>query len=87
MDNRSSGGHNPAMRAIVAVALLAALTGCSGSPHSMGITGPGVAPPPAVPAPDDPENTGTLLGGPGSSGTYHPETGPTTGGGRFWGYN
>jgi hypothetical protein len=64
------------------------LAGCAASPQSLGITGPGTsatAPAPAAAeAPADPlDNPAALQSG----GRYGPGYAPTTGGGRYWGYD
>jgi hypothetical protein len=67
--------------------VLLALAGCAGGPQALGITGPGgsslgttAAPPPGQ---DPMDNPNTF-----QSGTrYSPSSGPTTGSGRYWGYN
>jgi hypothetical protein len=67
--------------------LLLPFAGCAGGPEALGITGPQgsslgtTAPPPAGQDPLESPNTF-------QSGTrYSPSSGPTTGSGRFWGYN
>ena len=61
------------------LSLLLLLTACSGDPRDYGITGARPVQPPA--ARED------LSGIPDSSGVIGPSVTPTTGGGRFWGYN
>jgi hypothetical protein len=67
--------------------VLFALAGCAGGPQALGITGPrdsslGTTPPP--PPGQDPLDSPNTF----QSGTrYSPSTGPTTGSGRYWGYN
>jgi hypothetical protein len=60
------------------------LVGCSASPASLGITGPGApAPPPA--APDD-----STIGSPGipdPGASYGPSIGPAPSSGRYFNYN
>lgn len=74
------------MRIILLVCLF--LASCAAGPQTLGITGPGTqaaAPAPSdTQAPADPMDDPALL----QSGTrYGPNYTPTTGGGRFWGYN
>jgi hypothetical protein len=68
------------MRSILVLLIVLGLCACSGSPGSLGITGPG--PQGTLPAP--PPGMGDLT----DYGTvYEPAMAPTNGGGRFWGYN
>lgn len=69
------------MRAAALIAVLA-LTGCAGSPASLGITGPAPLSPP--PTTDD-----SVIGQPGvpDMGVYGPSIVPSTGGGRYFNYN
>ena len=64
--------------------LLAAIgiTGCEGSPASLGITGPGPQAPPAGPSSDESEP-----GLPDSMGNYGPSIGPIPSNGRYFNYN
>lgn len=69
---------------IASCLLLLCLGACSGDPRAYGITGPGAAPQPP-PQPND-----STLGDPGVPNTgsvYGPSITPSTGSGRFWGYN
>ena len=87
-------GHRSAqsatMRAIAIAVLLLPLAACSGGPQALGITGPhgaSAATPAsagATRAPVDPLDNPNLLQ---SGGRYGPDYAPTTGSGRFWGYN
>jgi len=63
------------------------LAGCAGGPAALGITGPhgstlGTAPAPR-PGTDPLDNPNALQSGV----RYGPSMAPTTGGGRFWGYD
>lgn len=76
------------MRRVLPVPLLLLLlAGCAGGPRALGITGPqgssfGTAPGP--PTGGDPLDNPSAL----ESGTrYAPSIAPTTGSGRYWGYN
>ncbi len=78
---------NPMRQVTLLLLLLLPLAGCAGGPQALGITGPRgsslgtTAPPPAGQDPLDSPNSF-------QSGTrYSPSSGPTTGSGRFWGYN
>jgi hypothetical protein len=66
------------------VLLLLCLAACSGDPRAYGITGPGRPPQPPV-QPDD--ATLTQPGLPNSGSAYGPSVNPSTGNGRFWGYD
>jgi hypothetical protein len=68
---------------LIAFLLLACLAGCAGDPRSYGITGPAERMPPA--RPDD--ATVDQPGLQAQPSTYGPSMQPTTGSGRFWGYN
>ena len=71
------------MRRLALGLLLSALAGCSGSPQSLGITGPGaVAQPPA--GTDD-----STVEAPGlpSGDRYGPAAQPMPSGGRYYNYN
>jgi hypothetical protein len=71
------------MRRALALTVLLALAGCSGTPADLGITGPTAPVPPQEP--DD-----SAIGRPGlpdPMGGYGPSITPGTGGGRFYNYN
>jgi hypothetical protein len=72
----------PRMRPL-ALWVLVALAGCSGSPQSLGITGPGAAPQP--PSAD----SDSTIGAPGvpSDAVRGPSVQPTTGSGLYYNYN
>jgi len=71
------------MGALVAlVCVCGLLAGCTGGPQGVGITGPGAARPAAQP--DEGSDPFESLG---NGGIYAPNMVPTTGGGRYWGYN
>jgi hypothetical protein len=82
--------HNVGMRVLPLLLLLLALAGCVATPEQLGITGPqATAPLPATigapEAPADPLDNPDQLQ---SNGTrYGPNPVPSTGTGRFWGYN
>jgi hypothetical protein len=77
----------PVRQMTLLLLLLLPLAGCAGGPQALGITGPRdsslgttAAPPPG----QDPLDSPNAF----QSGTrYSPSTGPTTGSGRYWGYN
>jgi hypothetical protein len=71
------------MRAVLLIAVLS-LAGCSGSPESLGITGPGARPPVH---PDSDDSTVGNPGLPDSGGAYAPSYGPNPAGGRYFNYN
>ena len=74
----------PVMRFILlAVPLL--LAGCAAGPQALGITGPGAQPaaPATEAAPDPFDNPNAMQSG----GRYGPSYAPTTGSGRYWGYD
>ncbi len=66
-----------------ALILLLLLAGCSGTPQSLGITGPAAPQEPPM-GPDD--STVEAPGLPNGNG-YGPTMAPTTGGGRYYNYN
>ena len=74
-------------RAAMLLVLLLPFGGCAGGPSALGITGPQqgalTAEPAAKPAVDPLDNPETLQSGI----RYGPGSGPTTGGGHFWGYD
>jgi hypothetical protein len=75
------------MRRIAFIALLLPLAACASGPQALGITGPDGGKPLPAAAPEPPanplDNPDTL-----QSGTrYGPSYGPSTTGGRFWGYD
>jgi hypothetical protein len=61
--------------------VLLGLAACSGNPRDYGITGPGSTPS------LQPDTTLGMPGVPDASTVYGPSLEPTTGSGRFWGYN
>jgi hypothetical protein len=68
----------------LSVLLLLCLAGCTDSPQSYGITGPGSsAAPPAMP--DDATISAPGMPDPGTM--YGPSVAPNTGASRYWGYN
>jgi hypothetical protein len=74
------------MRFIVLLVLLLPLAACAGGPQALGITGPDGGkdgPAAAAPLPSPLDNPETLQSG----GRYGPSYAPSTGGGRFWGYD
>jgi len=83
----SAGGvaHTPAMRALLALGFLIALSACSDDPHSYGITGPS-SQGAASTSPADNDVTSTP-GVPTSGSLYGPSNGAVTGASGFWGYN
>ena len=72
-----------AMRYALMLIVLCALTGCSGTPADLGITGPTAPVPPQEP--DD--STIDRPGLPDPINGYGPSITPSTGGGRFYNYN
>ena len=74
------------LRMVTVLCLCGLLAGCAGGPQSLGITGPGptgaTTPQPYVAA-DPAESVESL----GNAARYAPNMVPTTGGGRYWGYN
>jgi hypothetical protein len=64
------------------LALLLILSGCTGSPADLGITGPGAPPPP--PSQDD---NGIDMPGVDPGSGYGPNGLPNTSGGRYFNYN
>ena len=74
----------PPMRAIATLLLLLGLAACSANPAAYGITGPGR--PPVLPAQPGDADVGQP-GLPNSASVYGPSIVPSTGTGRFWGYN
>ena len=71
-----------AMRFIM-FSLLLLLAACGADPASLGVTGAAIPPPPP-----DPGETQTGIRGAPSIGTqYAPNLAPSTGAGKFWGYN
>jgi hypothetical protein len=73
--------HCSVMRPIPVLLIVLGVSACSGGPQSLGITGPG---PQGPPLPGPPVGIGDLT----DYGTlYEPAMVPTSGGGRFWGYN
>ncbi len=71
------------MRRLALGLLLLALAGCSGSPESLGITGPGAAPQP----PSDSDDSTVRAPGMPSGDSYGPSAQPLPGGGRYYNYN
>jgi hypothetical protein len=71
------------MRYTLILVLLLVLTGCSGTPADLGITGP-TAP---VPPQEQDDSTIGRPGLPDPMSGYGPSTKPSTGGGRFYNYN
>jgi hypothetical protein len=74
------------MRIAVVLGYLILLTACSGDPRSLGITGPGVQPAPAV-VPLDAPDSDTAPGVSTSGPLYGPTNRPTSGSSGFFGYN
>jgi hypothetical protein len=78
------------MRLFHLVLMLLPLGGCAATPQALGITGPeGSTANPATPSadqspPTDPLDNPDILQ---SGGRYGPSYAPSTGGGKFWGYN
>jgi hypothetical protein len=89
MDIPARIGQRAVMLRILMLLTLAGLTACSGDPRSLGITGPGVNPPPAQQnASPFAEDTGAAPGLPTSGSFYGPtNNGPVTPSSGFWGYN
>jgi hypothetical protein len=83
MDTTADRRHYPGMQMVPALLLLLFLSACSGNPGAYGITGPA---PPTPPAPMDDSRAGTP-GVPEPGSSNNPSIYPTTGNGRFWGYN
>jgi hypothetical protein len=86
MDSFAGSAKNGAIRVLAILVCLtcAVLTGCSGDPRSLGITGPGVQT--VQPPPTDPGN-GVPTGVPAAGTSYGSFYGPTGGQTGFWGYN
>jgi len=82
MDTAKAGRQYVPMR-LALVLLPLCLAACSGDPSAYGITGPGAPPKPPA-QPDD--ATLTQPGLPSSGSAYGPSVNPSTGYGRFWGY-
>ena len=82
MDRRAGARHHRPMRHIL-LTLPLLLVACGGDPASYGITG--TAPP--LPPPDAGEISNGIPGAPVTGTSYGPTIGPSTGTGRFWGYN
>ena len=77
------------MRYILYILPMIALAACSADPRSLGITGPGVNPPPPPQnaSPFD-RDTGASPGVPSAGSFYGPtNNGGMTGQSGFWGYN
>lgn len=70
------------MRGLALIAVLA-LPGCSGSPASLGITGPGQASPLAAPE----DSMTSSPGVPDAPNGYGPSVGPSQTGGKYFNYN
>lgn len=70
------------MRGRWVLGLVLALAACAEGPGALGLTGPSAPTPPSPP--DDAQITAP--GVPGGS-QYAPNITPTTGGGRYYGYN
>jgi hypothetical protein len=83
MDMTADRRHYPAMRPVPILLLLLCLSACSGDPGAYGITGPA---PPTPPVPMEDSRAGTP-GVPEPASAISPSIYPTTGNGRFWGYN
>ena len=82
MDREGRRGHHAGMRYIPLIPLLF-LAACDAGPAAFGITGTAPSPPPP-----DPGALSTDAPGAAPTGTsYGPTIGPSTGSGRFWGYN
>ncbi len=71
------------MRLVLMVGVVA-LAGCGGTPQSLGITGPGVAP---AEAPGADDTVAPPPGIPNTGGSYRYNIGPTQSGARYFNYN
>ena len=74
------------MPRVALLLMLLLLAACAAGPQALGITGPqgSISAPATAPATGDPLDNPDILQ---SGGRYGPNYAPTTGGGRFWGYN
>jgi hypothetical protein len=82
MDSGAAARHYRRMRMVLTLLLLA-LAACSGNPSAYGITGPAR---PSGPQPTD-DAVISAPGIPDGSTVVGPSMTPSTGSGRFWGYN
>ena len=76
MDSHRGAWHHPLMRHLALLPLLL-LAACA-DPGRLGITGPGETPMPTAGQPTEPKP---------AANQFAPSLGPTTGSGKFWGYN
>ena len=73
------------MKRVLFLIAIIGVAGCSDSPASLGITGPGVEAPPPPSIGDD-----SIIGNPGvpdPAQSYGPSVGPLPSSGRFFNYN
>ncbi|MBV9247926.1 MAG: hypothetical protein JO227_01585 [Acetobacteraceae bacterium] len=71
-------------RTITLGLILTMMGGCASGPEALGITGPGGSEGLSVPSPEQVlERTGPFQSG----GRYAPSMVPSTGNGRYWGYD
>ncbi len=69
------------MKRVLVLIAVVGVAGCSDSPASLGITGPGAGPPPLPSIGDD------SVGIPDYGQSYGPSIGPIPSNGRFFNYN
>ncbi len=79
---RAARGIMATMRFIM-LSLMLILAACATDPAKLGITGAATH----VPPPDPGETQTGIPGAPQTGTQYAPNLGPTTGAGKFWGYN